>query len=671
MGYRVAVDIGGTFTDLVLEHEGTGSASAAKVLSTPGRLVDGVVAAVRASGVSASEITLFVHGTTAGLNAVLERRGADVALVTTRGFRDTYVIGRGHRPRMYDLHYVKPKPLLDRSSIFEVDERMAASGEVLFELDESSLGDAVSEIERRKFDAVAVCLLHSYINPAHEERVAAAIRDQLGLPVVASHEIAPVWREYERTATTVMSAYITPIMARYVDQLAAALVDEGLTVPIYITESNGGVMGARVAEKKAILTLFSGPVGGTVGTQAAGTALGLENLIAIDVGGTSFDVSLVRSGDVALQSEFELQGLPVLAPSLDVHTIGAGGGSSVREVGGALRVGPQSAGANPGPACYGLGGTEPTITDANLLLGRIPRDQRLAGSMPLDLDAARRALDTVGGRFGLSAEEIAEEALEIVHFAMAEAIRELTVERGLDPRDFVLCAFGGAGGLHAIALAEELEIRTVLVPAMPGAFSAWGMLSGDIRHDTVATYFRSLDEAADLGRVAERLRSEVKSLLELDDVSDRVVRFETAADLRYVGQEYSLTLALSESETDFDDAAAEAVAERFHAAYQERYGHSSPEAPIEFVALRVAGIGTLGAAVSGSAPATDGGSPLGVEPMRIRGEAVPTAIYRREAVTATVDGPAIVLEETGTTVVDPGWRMRPVAGGHLLLEREA
>jgi N-methylhydantoinase A len=669
--YRVAVDIGGTFTDLVVEHDGGESIAAAKVLSTPGHLVDGVIGAVRASGVPVADFSLFVHGTTAGLNAFLERRGANVALVTTRGFRDTYLIGRGHRPRMYDLHYVKPTPLLDRSAIFEIDERMAADGSIIREIDEDSVRKAVSSIGEREFDAVAVCFLHAYANSAHERLAAESIRAQLGVPVVASHEIAPVWREYERTATTVMSAYITPIMARYVEELAEALADEGLTVPIYITESNGGVMGARVAERKAILTLFSGPVGGVVGTQAAGKSLGFDNLISIDIGGTSFDVSLVRAGEVSLQSEFELQGLPVLAPALEVHTIGAGGGSLLREVGGALRVGPQSAGATPGPVCYGLGGTEPTVTDANLVLGRIPSDQRLAGSMELDLPAARLALDELGSRFGLSAEAVAEEALAIAHFAMAEAIRELTVERGLDPQDFVLCAFGGAGGLHATALADELDIATILVPAMPGAFSAWGMLSGDIRHDAVATFFRALDDVGGhLAEVVARLQLEVRELLELDGVSADAVRFDVAADLRYVGQEYSMTLPVRPDEVSRSDAAAATdIAARFHAAYLERYGHASHDAPIEFVAVRVTGVAILEKSAPRDETIAEAGEPVGAARMRFRGDDLDVAVHRRESLAGPVPGPAIVLEETGTTVVDPGWTIRPVTGGHLLLER--
>jgi N-methylhydantoinase A len=669
--YRIAVDIGGTFTDLVLEDDVGGRIGSAKVLSTPDHLVDGIVGAVRASGVAADEISLFVHGTTAGLNALLERRGARVALVTTRGFRDVYLIGRGHRPAMYDLHYRKPQPLLDRAAIFEVDERLAADGSELAPVDDASVRAASAAIRAAGFDAVAVCLLHAYANAAHELRVAEILSAELDVPIVLSHLVAPEWREYERTSTTVMSAYITPIMSSYVRELTTVLQEEGVHVPLYITESNGGVMSANVAAEKAVLTLFSGPVGGVIGARAAGAVLGFGDMIAMDVGGTSFDVSIVRGGEASLQSEFELHGLPVMAPAVEVQTIGAGGGSLIREIGGALRVGPESAGAKPGPACYGQGGTEPTVTDANVVLGRLPAQQLLAGSMRLDQDAARDALESVGRQFALDAVALAEQALEITHFAMAEAIRELTVERGLDVRDFVLCAFGGAGGLHAIALAEELDIGRVLVPALPGAFSAWGMLQGDVRHDTVQTFYRGLDGAgAELPGVVEALKERVGGLLETASTAGDAVRFELAADLRYVGQEYSLTLPLGGAEVERFDERAGDLAGRFHRAYHARYGHASPGEPVEFVAVRVAAVAELEHAAVSTRNGSGRGARLGTAPVRFDGRELVAALCLRGDVTRALPGPAIVLEETGTTVVGPGWTACPVDGGHLLLERQ-
>jgi N-methylhydantoinase A len=661
--YKVAVDIGGTFTDLVVEDDG-GHLRTAKVLSTPPHLVDGVLDALELSGTQASDLSLFIHGTTAGLNALLERRGARVALVTTEGFRDVYLIGRGHRPSMYDLRYRKPARLLDRAAIFEVRERLAADGSVVTALDRESVDAAAAAVKAGAYEAVAVCLLHSYTNPEHEVQVKELLEKALsGVSIVASHEVAPEWREYERTSTTVMSAYVTPIMRRYLTDLHSRLQERGMQVPLYITQSNGGVMSSDIAAERAIATLFSGPVGGVVGGRAAGAIIGQRNLISIDVGGTSFDVSLVRDGETSLQPEYELQGLPVLASAIEVHTIGAGGGSVIYEAGGRLNVGPQSAGAEPGPACYGRGGMQPTITDANVVLGRLPSETRLAGRMALDREAAITALASVGKQFGLDATETAEQALEIAHFKMAEAIRELTVERGLHPKDFMLCAFGGAGGMHATALADELEIDRILIPAMPGAFSAWGMLQGNIRHDSVQTFYRSFEKAeSDLERNLEALTARVSKLLESDGIAATQMRFETAADLRYVGQEYTLTLPLASTRVQGLD-------DKFHAAYQQRYGHASPGEAIEFVALRVAGIAELTAPSSTNGHGAPTSKPTAWGEARIAGQKTRVALYERELVPDSFEGPAIVMEETGTTLIPGGWAARRVAGGQILVER--
>jgi N-methylhydantoinase A len=663
--YKVAVDIGGTFTDLVVEDD-QGHLGTSKVLSTPPHLVDGVISALELSGAPADQLSLFIHGTTAGLNALLERRGARVALVTTEGFRDVYLIGRGHRPSMYDLRYRKPPRLLDRASIFEVRERLAADGSVVMPLSRPSVEAAAKALRAGDYQAIAICLLHSYSNPSHEREVRRLLEGWLpGIPIVVSHEVAPEWREFERTSTTVMSAYVTPIMKRYLSDLHDRLKERGMTVPLYITQSNGGVMSSEVAGDRAIATLFSGPVGGVVGGRAAGALIGEGNLISIDVGGTSFDVSLVRDGETSLQPEYELHGLPVLASAIEVHTIGAGGGSLIYEAAGRLNVGPQSAGAEPGPACYGRGGTQPTITDANVALGRLPSETRLAGRMALDRSAAVAALESVGRQFGLDAIETAEQALEIAHFKMAEAIRELTVERGLHPKDFVLCAFGGAGGMHATALADELEIDRILIPAMPGAFSAWGMLQGNIRHDSVQTFFRPFEHAGkDLEKNLGVLTSKVSRLLEADGVAAAEMRFETAADLRYVGQEYTLTLPLASSHISGLDG-------KFHDAYQQRYGHASPGEPIEFVALRVAGIAELSRSSAANGRGDGESKPTAWAQARLAGQDTKVALYERDAAPAGFEGPAIVMEQTGTTLLPAGWRASLVAGGQLLLERMA
>lgn len=662
MGARVAIDIGGTFTDLVLE---TGSGSViAKALSTPDDLVRGVLDVLERADASLPEVDVFIHGTTVGLNAFLERSGGRVALVTTRGYRDAYLIGRGHRAEMYDLRYRKPVPLLERDAIFEVDERLSASGEVISPLDPNSVEMAGKAIAEGDFEAVAVCLIHSYVDPLHELEVRNRLREMLpGVPISLSHEIAPEWREYERTSTTVTSVYITPKVRSYLQQLSSALAERGLSSPLLITGSNGGAMTAERAADRAILTMYSGPVGGVIGSREAGRRAGHPNLICIDMGGTSFDVSLVRDGRVGMQSEFELQGLPVLAPAVELVSIGAGGGSLIYERNGGLRVGPSSAGSAPGPACYGRGGTRPTVSDANAVLGRLPASRKLAGSLTLDREAARRALQSVAGVFGISAEELAEQALDVTHFVMAEAIRELTVERGLHPRDFTIAAFGGAGPLHAAFLAEELEVERVIVPANPGVFSAWGMLQGDIRHDVVLTFYRRLDAPQlDLSEPIARLRDRACREMQADEEAQRRMRFEVNVELRYVGQEYSLPVPLPGM------AADDALRAAFHDRYRRRYGHSNPQAPIELVAIRLTAVMEFDRGAEGDRAGEDPEEDVAREMVIFAGQAMDTPVVPRSLVGESLPGPAIVAESSTTTVIPPGWRASD-RGSHMILKK--
>ena len=664
MGARVAIDIGGTFTDLVLETP-RGSVIA-KVLSTPDDLVRGVTGALQEAEADLAEVELFIHGTTVGLNTFLERSGGRVALVTTRGYRDVYLIGRGHRPEMYDLRYRKPAPLLERDSIFEVEERISASGEVISPLDPHSVEIVGKAIAEGNYEAVAVCLIHSYVDPMHELEVRKLLREAApGVPIALSHEIAPEWREYERTSTTVASVYITPAVRGYLHRLEAALSEGGLSAPLLITGSNGGAMTAERAADRAVLTMYSGPVGGVIGSREAGRRACAPNLICIDVGGTSFDVSLVRDGRVGMQSEFELQGLPVLAPAVELVSIGAGGGSLIYERDGGLRVGPESAGSVPGPACYGRGGTRPTVSDANAVLGRLPASLKLAGSHPLDREAARRALRSVADSFRLTAEELAEQALDVTHFAMAEAIRELTVERGLHPRDFTIAAFGGAGPLHAAFLAEELEVERVIAPANPGVFSAWGMLQGDIRHDATMTFYRRLDDSdLDLSEPIAQLRDRACREMRADAAARERMRFQVNVELRYTGQEYSLPVPLPGTSAD------RALRDSFHSLYDRRYGHSNPEAPIELVAIRLTCVLEWERTEENGAVGGDGGEEPGRERVIFDGRAVDVPVVPRRLVGLELAGPAIVTETSATTVVPPGWRASAAPAGHLVLERD-
>lgn len=670
MKYRVGVDIGGTFTDSI-SISSDGVVSTSKALTTPGQLSQGVIDAVSGLDLSIPEIERFVHGTTAGLNAFLERRGARTALITTRGFRDVYEIGRANRPDMYNLKYKAPKPLVARKDIFELDERLAFDGEAIKELSVDEL-ERISSLVLGKFDVVAVVLLHAYKNPQHEVAVAEFLsKTDPNLLVVASHTIAPEWREYERTSTTALSAYIAPIINEYLSNLGERLQGIGLLPEIRVMQSNGGVMSATTAKTKAIQTLFSGPVGGTIAGVHIGKTLDVNRLICVDMGGTSFDVSLVVDHKAEVEPQTELQGLPILSPTVSMHTIGAGGGSIAYLSAGALRVGPRSAGAMPGPACYGRGGTEPTVTDANLALGRLPQIARLGGSLPLDVAAAKKALDSVGAELKLNAEETARGIISIVNAAMANAIREITVSRGIDPRDFALVAFGGAGPLHAIAIAEELELRSVIIPSNPGVLSAYGMLQADTRHDLVANYFANLDQLdiSHFSTTLADLQAKAREILDQEEVASEDRSLEPSVDLRYTGQEYTVRVEWS-NDWNIEKAISE-LPGMFEAEHLSRYGHNNPGERIEVVNLRVTAIGknvvieqeSMSASGAKEAPIK---APLYFDGAWVNGEIIDR---RSLGLGAEVHGPAVILEPDCTTLIHPGWNARVATGGHLVVER--
>jgi N-methylhydantoinase A len=524
----LGIDVGGTFTDAVLLADG--ELRTAK-LPTQARQEESVVAAAHAVGAEAVE--RFTHGTTIATNALLERKGARTALVTTAGFEHVLHLRRQNRAHLYRLCAEHPPPLVPLDRCFGVGERIGPDG-VLEGLDLASLPDIDAE-------AVAVCLLFSFRDPSHEVSVAEEMRRRLpGAHVVASHEVSPEFREYERASTTAVDAYLGPLLSRYLGSLVARCAEAGLAEPL-VMRSSGGVTTAAEAAAHPAWVLISGPAAGAVGAARVARAAGIGNAISLDMGGTSTDVCLIRGGEAARAGERVVGGLPVRLPTVDLHTVGAGGGSLVwRDSGGALRVGPESAGSDPGPACYGRGGERPTVTDANLLLGRLP--ERLAGGLALDRDAAEPALA------GFDPAEV----VEVVNAEMLRALRVISVERGHDPRDFALIAFGGAGPLHACALAEELEIRTVLVPAAAGVLSALGLVASDERRDSVRSYVRPLAEAGELPAEGE-------------------------ADLRYVGQSFELTVPLGGD-----------VAEAFHRAHEERYGHADRGREVELVAVRTA-----------------------------------------------------------------------------------
>jgi len=672
--FRVSADIGGTFTDLVFYDTKTGEYLEGKTLTTPKNLSDAVLNGIGERITNLDDIEFFVHGTTSGLNAFLERKGVKVALLVTKGFRDVYEIARGNRPRMYDLRFKKPTPLISRLDVFEIDERMLSAGQTLSPVDKESVIAAAKNVLKGDYTSVAVCLINAYNNPAHEIEVEKILSEHLpGYSVSLSHRSAREWREYERTSTTVINAYIAPIVQRYLDVLEQRMVDGGFDRHVHVMQSGGGVITAEIAKNAPIQTLMSGPVGGAVGIQSLSSLLGYPNLIGVDMGGTSYDVSLVLDGKPDISAEVNLEGFPILIPMVNIYTIGAGGGSIAWVEAGGLRVGPESAGAMPGPACYGNGGTKPTLTDANVALGRLVPEGFLGGGMKLDKEASVAALETIAAEIGMTVTATAEGICEIADAKMADAIRQLTVRKGIDPRDFVLVAFGGAGPLQACSTADELEITRVLVPEMPGIFSAWGMMQSDIRQDLSRTLQCNLSDAkaSDIAAKYSEMMDEALILLNKQHIGKDKSEFVRSADLRYLGQEYTVRVTF-ESETIDDNAIAQ-LTEGFHQTHHRIYGHSNPQGDVEVVNLRLVGLGKLDKIEKKAYTAHSDKAPVPVmshSAMFSSGE-YETKIYNRKDLICgqRLQGPAIILELTATTVVPPSWELYKDNFGNLMITK--
>lgn len=657
---RVATDIGGTFTDVVVFDPGSRRYTTAKAPSQSHDLATGVMNALGLVVDDPTGVESFVHGSTVGLNAFLQRRGERVILLATRGASDIYHIARGNRLDMYNIRYRKPRPLLPRRDIIPIRGRLDCDGNELTPLDYDDLRRAADRIRSEGVRSAAIAFLFSYQNPDHEEAAAKALADLVpGVSISLSHQVATEWREYERTASTVMDAYIAPSVSRYMADLSVRLSDRGMSAPLRVMQSNGGVISARSASERPLQTLLSGPVGGAAGGVALSEVLSRPNLICIDLGGTSFDVSLVTSGQADSSPSALLEGLPVLMPVVDIHTIGAGGGSLAYLEAGGLRVGPESAGAHPGPACYGRGGTQPTVTDANLFLGRIDPSYFLGGNLTLDTGAAASALADLGAKLSLDAERLALGVIEVINAKMSQAIRTLTVERGIEPREFSLVAFGGAGPMHAVALAQELGISEVIVPPDPGGFSAWGMLQSAVRQDFSEAFFRDFadldtgDLQTRFDRIGDRALS---SLMEEGVASDRVSLVQRL-DMRYQGQEHTLTVTLPNGASPGQDRFA-ALRQRFEDSYKARYGHSNPQASLETVNLRLTALGDVGRPLlqANYQPEQASVVPSKTTPVLFGSGSHPTARYNREMLPpgCSIDGPAIVEEATATTVIPPG-----------------
>lgn len=647
---RVGIDIGGTFTDFILFDEMTGEIRTDKALSTPHEPARAVLQGLAklAPGVEAQ----IIHGSTVATNALLERKGARTALITTKGFRDILAIGRQVRTELYDFFSDRPEPLVPAEWRLEVEERVDQRGQVLQPLKEEQLPAMVAFLKEQGVESLAICLLFSFLKPDHEATLAEVFR-KAGFIVSPSHEILPEFREYERTSTTVINAYVAPALNRYLTEL-----EEGLDADhFFVMQSNGGMVRAQEARREAVRSILSGPAGGVVGARTMAQMAGFQRLISFDMGGTSTDVSLCE-GAIRVTAEGGIGGLPIRVPIVDIHTVGSGGGSIARvDIGGALLVGPESAGADPGPVCYGRDGAQPTVTDANLVLGRLPADGFLGGRMPLDAQAAQAALEGLARQAGLSggegltsAQTAALGVIQVVNAHMERALRVISVERGHDPRDFVLVSFGGAGGLHAASLGRALGVPQVLVPVGASTLSAFGMLAADILKDYVQTVMLPGDTSfTELERLIAPMEARgIEDLFRQGVASDRIT-LHREIDMRYMGQGYELSLALTP-----------ALLSEFHTAHERLYGYRSEGASVEIVNLRLKAVGTVPHPRLHEMPA-EGEDPsralMDRRPVVLAADGVcDVAFYRGEALRTgnLLRGPAVVVYKDTTVLLERG-----------------
>jgi N-methylhydantoinase A len=669
----VAIDIGGTFTDLVGFDDKTGHFADAKSLTTPHDLVQGIIDCLNKSGLTADAIDELIHGSTIAINTLIERTGAKTALVVTNGTRDVYIIGRGNRPEAYNFFFHRHRPLVPRHLTREVTERVFASGAVETRLDRSAVEQVARDLAAEGVDAVAVCFLHSYINPDHERAAGEIIRAALPDAYVSlSHEILREYREFERTSTTVVNAYIGPKVGGYVRGLKSKLEGIGFSGNLSIMRSNGGVMTPEVAQERPVAMMESGPVGGIIASAKIGEKLGYRNVISFDMGGTTAKASLIRDGEPSLAPGYYVGGYasghPVMLPMIDVVEIGAGGGSIAwRDEVDALKVGPQSAGADPGPICYRGGGTEPTITDANVVLGRLDPNNFLGGTMKLDADGARSGIEQkIAKPLGMNVVQAAQAIIDIAVNKMSLCVREVSVEKGYDPRDFVMFASGGAGPLHVLAVARELHIPTVVVPLFPSHFSALGMLLADERHDFIRTYYADLAgvDFAKLIEVRDEMIAEAQGGLRHAKEAELQVRL----DLRYTGQEFTLSVPVTPAQLKKGDRRGIRIA--FDKLYEQRYAHHSPDEPVEMVNIRLAAVGQR--------PKLEFPKKRGAKrptPRRrlvhLGSAAKPVAcpIYGRDTLSAgaRIAGPALIEEHGTTTVIYAGDKCRVASSGELIV----
>jgi len=658
--YRLCTDVGGTFTDGVLLDETTGKIEVSKVSSTPDNPAIGTIEGIEKFDIPLSDVSFLAHGTTVVINALIEGNGAKTALVTTKGFRDVLEIGRCNRTEMYNALYRKPTPLIPRHLRLEVNERIGPDGEILVPLVEEDLSKIVEYLQEKNIEAIAVCLLNGYANPDHEQRIGKFLIAHYPEATVAlSHQITRRYYEYERTSTTAQNAYVMPVVKGYLNSLEEELTKRQFKNVLQVMQSNGGVMASPVAREIPIAMVESGPAGGAIGAAQLASMIGYENVITYDMGGTTAKTSIITGGLPETADQYVVEGRPILLPVVDLREIGAGGGSIAWiDEAGAMHVGPRSAGADPGPACYMLGGQEPTVTDANLQLGILNPEYFLGGEMEVSPQLGQQAIQKVADHFELSVDEAALGIIKIVNTNMSGLLQSMTVKQGYDPREFAMVAFGGAGPIHATAIAEDLHIPTVIVPPSPGVFSAWGMLMADLRHDFGQTYIAPVDTAGvdEINELFRTLEKRVKELFTREHIPESSIVISYELDLRYAGQEHTLSVSAPSTIREEDKPV---LNERFDDRHLRVYGHNAPEEPKEIVSLKVIGIGRVTKPVleiiakGDEMPPSD--ARLGERKVYVgNNDFQMFTIYRRDQLLSgnMLRGPAIIEEATATTVVE-------------------
>lgn len=676
MTYRIGVDTGGTFTDVSLIEEATGKVYITKVPSTPENsavgVMNGVEQILSETGVSSQDVSFFIHGSTVATNTLLEKKGAKTALITTTGFRDVLEIGRQTRPKLYEFRARRADPLIPRNLRWELDERINANGEIIKPIDEKDLEAIYSLIKDNEIESVVICFINSFLNPENEHQLKRALERKFeNLAVTASSDILPEIKEYERTSTVAVNGYVMPKMKFYLKDLEKSLKELGVPSELYIMQSNGGIISTDTAVEKPVRTVLSGPAGGVISGVDIAKQTGEGNLITIDMGGTSLDTALINNGNPQYTTNSSINDFPINVPMVEMHTIGSGGGSIAWiDSGGALRVGPHSAGATPGPVCYGKGGEEPTVSDANAILGRLNPESILGGRMKMDIESARRVMEEkVANPLGISVEEAAEGILKVVNANMVRGIRVVSVEKGHDTRDFSLLAFGGAGPLHAVDIAKELESKNVVIPPNPGITCASGMLIADVRHDYVKSFISNTVnvDLNKLNAVFGELEQEALNALENQGFTEDTVKVEKSLDLRYRGQAYDLNIALDSNL--IDSQSLEESISVFHSTHERIYGFNRVSEPLEIVNARITSYGLIDKPEDEIKKSQSAEPEYNLRQVYYNGKFEETKILNRETLSSeyVVEGPAILEQLDSTIVIYPNQSAYTDKYGNLII----